>query len=77
MLWTNEKESILEFQGKHRFLSNFSLYTVTIPVGNTFIKFKTSEHAYQAFKTSDPVEFETIINASHPAEAKKLGGKFL
>jgi ribA/ribD-fused uncharacterized protein len=64
-----KKETIDRFIGMFAFLSNF--YTSTIYVDGK--SYASVEHAYQAFKTLDPVQHETIRNAKTPGEAKKLG----
>lgn len=61
---------VLTFDGKFRFLSNFFPVQVEGPGG---IKFSSVEHAYQASKTLDPVEWEEIFWASSPAKAKAIG----
>lgn len=57
------------FKGKYRFLSNFypckvKLFELTFP---------TVEHAFQAAKTTDPVDRETILSQSTPSDAKRVG----
>lgn len=80
MLWTNEKEPILEFVGKYYFLSNFSKHPLQMITGsrNKFgddvtLTFSTSEHAYQALKTENEDEFANISLAEDANMAKKLG----
>lgn len=62
-------DKIERFVGDYAFLSNF--FPSTIIVGGR--KYATVEHAYQAFKTSEDSEHETVRNAPTPAIAKKLG----
>ncbi len=57
------------FQGKYRFLSNF--YACPIPYEG--LVYPTSEHAYQAAKTTDLFERKCIQAAATPGQAKKLG----
>jgi ribA/ribD-fused uncharacterized protein len=69
-------KKIVSFSGRYDWLSNFYLYDVTIG-GYTF---PSTEHAYQAFKTKVPEQFQMVRLASRygkpsPAEAKKLGKK--
>lgn len=62
-------ESIETFEGQHSFLSNF--YPVTIEYqGKTY---PSSEHAYQAAKTLDDDERESIAILPTAAAAKKAG----
>lgn len=64
---------IESFSGKYRFLSNFWL----VPVRNTFdndgILYPSVEHAYQAAKTLDMEQRNTIARNNSAAEAKKIG----
>src|SRR3989338_8696227 len=53
--------------------SNFSPHTVEFKG----IVYKTSEHAFQAHKTLDPVGIECITNAPTPTLAKKLARRVL
>jgi ribA/ribD-fused uncharacterized protein len=59
------------FSGQYAFLSNF--YDQAIEYNGHV--FKTAEHAYQAQKTIDDVDFEKIKSAETPGIAKKMGGK--
>lgn len=59
---------IIEFQGKYRFLSNFYYCLVTY---NGFTH-KSSEHAYQAAKTTNESDFNLVANLNSPAETKRL-----
>lgn len=62
-------EVISNFQGEHRFLSNFYPAVVSYEQAN----YPSVEHAYQAAKTTD-LEARTIIKrAATPALAKQLG----
>ena len=60
---------INEFRGKYRFLSNFypckTIYLLMV--------FPTVEHAYQASKTTDWGERNSILNCKTPSDAKRLG----
>ena len=57
------------FRGYYRFLSNF--YKSQVEFEGAL--YSSVEHAYQAAKTLNLKERETIRNAFSPAEAKKLG----
>lgn len=57
------------FHGVFGFLSNF--YEATIYVDGN--KYRSVEHAYQAYKTLDPWSRRLIRDAKTPGEAKKLG----
>lgn len=59
------------FNGQYDFLSNFYDHAFEF---NGHI-FKTAEHAYQAHKAIDDVDFEKLKNAETPGAAKKLGRK--
>ncbi len=63
-------DPITEFQGEHRFLSNF--YPSPIPMWNGLI-YPTVEHAFQAAKTLSSAQRELIRTAHSPAVAKRLG----
>lgn len=60
---------ITSFEGKYSFLSNF--YACQTEYHN--VKYPTSEHAYQAAKTNNPIQREAIKNADTPDDAKRLG----
>ncbi len=62
-------ETIFGFKGDYAFLSNFFIS----PVMFEGLKFRTSEHAFQAAKTLDPQERMRILNASSPGRAKRIG----
>lgn len=63
-------EVIDKFDGtKYRFLSNFYMH----PVMYEGILYPSSEHAYQAAKTLDPVLRKVIANMRTPGETKKAG----
>lgn len=55
--------SIKEFQGENRFLSNFWLEDDGT----------TNEHRFQAAKTLNPAEQQLVLNAADAKEAKTLG----
>ncbi len=63
------QERIREFKGKYYFLSNFYPSRITIK-GK---EFPTVEHYYQASKTLDENEFETIRKKHTPGQAKYFG----
>lgn len=62
-------ETITEFQGRWRFLSNFWVYPFQIE-GFTF---NSAEHAFQTAKCEDPDEALAIYFAETPGIAKRLG----
>ena len=59
------------FSGPFEFLSNF--YEKTLEYDNVW--WPTLEHAYQAMKTLDPDERDTIRASRSPALAKRLGNR--
>lgn len=59
---------IREFQNQHRFLSNFWLVVIDFE-GHLYI---STEHAYQAAKTLDPVIRQQVRNVTHPGQVKKF-----
>jgi ribA/ribD-fused uncharacterized protein len=61
--------TILTFKGNYRFLSNFYPCLVYFK-GLTY---PTAEHAYQAWKTTNPSDHVRIATAETPAQAKRLG----
>jgi len=63
-------DTIGEFRGKYRFLSNFSLHSFVDEKG---VHWATSEHYYQAAKTDDPIRKAMISVAPSPGKAKALG----
>lgn len=63
---------IREFQGEHRFLSNF--WPARITFGEW--TFPTAEHAYQAAKSLDPVDWKDAQECVSPGAAKRLGKTF-
>lgn len=60
---------INSFKGKYSFLSNF--YPCRVEFDGEI--YPSTEHAYQAAKTLDPVDRINIKNASDAAVAKRLG----
>jgi ribA/ribD-fused uncharacterized protein len=62
---------ITSFRGEHRFLSNFYVS----PFVFKSIQFKTVEHAYQAYKTDNIIEFNKMIALNTAFESKKEGKK--
>lgn len=60
---------IAEFQGEYRFLSNFWPAEVHFEG----IVYPSSEHAYQAAKSLDPVDRKRIAALPTPSAAKKAG----
>ncbi len=65
------KNLIVEFKGKHRFLSNF--YPAKVVLNSDV--YSTVEHAYQAAKTNDLTERKTIQILETPGQAKRFGRK--
>lgn len=59
------------FSGPNEFLSNFHGGSVTI---DGYV-FKTAEHAYQAAKATNTVDFLTVCNCATPGIAKRAGRK--
>lgn len=66
-------KQIKEFKGDYRFLSNFYIGNPIVLNGSA--SFQTSEHLYQAFKTTDVEEMLEIAACSSPGKAKRLGAK--
>jgi len=64
-------DTIGRFKGQYDFLSNFYEHEFEYD-GHIF---KTAEHAYQAQKTIDDIDFEKVKNAKTPGDAKRLGNK--
>jgi len=65
------KEIIESLRGEYRWLSNFYPCTINYN-GETF---NSTEHAYQAYKTEDPLWREAIRISQTPAIAKQKGMK--
>jgi len=61
-------DAITLFRGKHFFLSNF----YPEPMVFEGIEYASSEHAYQAQKTTTKRERDMVRKEPHPAGAKKL-----
>jgi ribA/ribD-fused uncharacterized protein len=62
-------DSILGFFGAYRYLSNFHM----APVEMDGLEYPSTEHAYQAAKSTDAAERRKIREAPRPTEAKRLG----
>lgn len=62
---------IREFQGQHRWLSNFWRVSIKHDAYN----FTSVEHAYQASKCKNQSDKYLIFGAESPGEAKRLGKK--
>jgi len=62
---------IQSFRGKYLFLSNFYM----VPVFYDGIIYPSSEHAYQAAKTTNQILRKKISKLSTPSEAKAEGKK--
>lgn len=61
------------FSGPLRVLSNFDTTPFHVPALGATVK--SSEHAFNAFKTLDPVERQWVLDANTPAQAKHRGQK--
>ena len=57
------------FNGQYRFLSNF--WMAPIEVGG--MRFRSSEHAYQAAKSLDPQDWKDVQECVSPGAAKRMG----
>ena len=64
-------KNILYFKEQYRFLSNFYLASFAYD----YRKWPSSEHAFQAMKTTDPHIQETIRQLPNAAATKKMGRK--
>lgn len=62
-----------KFEGKYRFLSNFYLN----PISFVDCDFPSAEHAYQAFKCVYQKDFDAILAAPTPGDAKRLGRRVM
>lgn len=63
-----------QFNGEHRFLSNF--YPAIVTINNW--QFPTAEHAYQAAKSTDPIVWRQFQHGKQfitAGQAKSLGRK--
>lgn len=69
----DEPDHIDRFADEYRFLSNFQV----VPGGVTArgMTAPTTEHLYQALKTEDPEEQQTILELETPGKAKRAGRK--
>lgn len=65
----NVNNLIIEFRNEYNFLSNFFEY----PIIYKDKEYKTVEHLYQSFKTTDMKERERIRLLPYPGMAKKQG----
>jgi len=59
------------FEDDNFFLSNFYRHPISYE-GHDYL---TTEHAYQALKTLDPIERDMVINLPTPGKAKRAGMK--
>ena len=72
-------DCIIRFEGEYRFLSNFYSSEITLThlpfdkVVTDPVTYATLEHAYQAAKTGNREDRNTIINAATPGASKRLG----
>jgi len=69
------EDTILEFRGKYRFLSNFYITDTPNIIIYEDMEFATTEHAYQAAKSIDHEDRIMIQMAATPGVAKRLGRK--
>lgn len=78
----NKKTKHKSFSGEFAFLSNMFPCSVVLKkeqqkefpnVIMNDIEFKSSEHAYQYFKSNDPLYKMEILNATTPEKAKRIG----
>ena len=67
----NTSASITNFRGEYSFLSNFFL--TRRPIVYDRKEYRTSEHLFQAIKTTDPEWREKVRLAATAGDAKKLG----
>lgn len=58
-----------DFRGPYAFLSNFDLRPVTVDG----VEYRTREHAFNALKTLDPAQRESVRRAPTPGAAKSAG----
>ena len=62
---------IKNFEGEYAFLSNF--YFSPMIIDN--VVYTTNEHFFQAMKSLNPKERQSIVLAPTPGKAKRLGRK--
>ncbi len=68
--------TISQFAGEHSFLSNFYHWPFEFEVLDWGkYEAETVEHAFQACKAVNQTDFEWVLAAAHPGEAKKRGRK--
>ena len=60
------------FRDEYRFLSNFYIH----PIVYDGVEYKTTEHAYQALKFSDPEIRKEIMNCSTPGKTKRMARQY-
>ena len=72
-MFANKMDRIGRFTDEYEFLSNFFEREFEFDG----YAFKTVEHAFQANKAMDGVEFDKIAHADTPGQAKRLGRKCL
>lgn len=66
---------IEQFQGKYRWLSNFSPLESSIIFGD--ISYITAEHFYVAMKTTDIAQRFAISITKNPGEVKRMGSQLI
>ena len=69
---TKKKNRIDRFDGANAFLSNFWAKNPFLWNGDVFV---TGEHAFQAAKAKDPLDYFRIRDSATPGAAKRLGRK--
>lgn len=62
---------ISSFTGKHRFLSNFMPCQFTLTINGRMVQCRSSEHAFQAHKATNPEDLLKVLEAPTPALAKR------
>ncbi len=63
---------INRFDGRHEFLSNFWAQNPFDWAGDSW---RTAEHAFQAAKAKEPIDYFRIRDSATPGQAKRLGRK--
>ncbi len=61
------------FSGEWSILDNFALTPVEVDVGHGLLTYRTSEHAFQAAKSSNRAGHDAVRRAATPGLAKALG----
>jgi len=67
---------ITSFKGQHEFLSSFHRgHPFRYPACEHSNEFATVEHCFQAYKATSVFDFQKVLSAPHPGEAKARGRK--